>query len=418
MFQINLQLGEQDAFSLLKHLMFERHMRNYFLPDMKHLQYSLYQLSRLIQENLPEVHKIFEKTEVSTPMYASPWILTVFSSCFELGFVVKVYGEIINYSILRFIMLQILKSFPDLLFYDSSEFILAVILSLFEIRKEDILKLDGFDEITEYLKNTITKLDASTMKILFEKSLSNDISRQLRDYKIEYNVLMDEIKHSHFHMENSKLAQAENKNLRQQLNIAESGIERLENIRHSQQQEILCLNSQLQDQDVKIQSLADFINSLDNSRYNIEIPTEIRRIIQNFDYQVQQQISTRRLKTTRKTSNGGCKNLNVLMEQNESHRPFASSSSSDERDDHSPLISSLSQPTHHNYILQRNRSVPSLAVNRPTLQRQITSIDDETQDITKLDDNDHPLSFANDINFTLKSMELRSIRPTNSFRKK
>lgn len=278
--------------------------------------------------------------------------------------------------------------------------------------------MDGFDEITEYLKNTITKLDGYTIETLFEKSLSNEITRHLRDYKIEYNVLMDEIQHSHFHMENAKLAQIECKNLHQQLEIAEAGVERLENIRHSQQQEICQLSSQLQNQDVKIQSLADFIHSLDNSRYNIEIPTEIRRIIQNFDYQLKQQVSSHRLKTTRKISNGASKNLNVLMEQNESDRIFTSSSS-EERDDNSLLISSLSQPNHHNnHVLQRNRSVPSISAKKPTLQRQKTSIDDETQDITKLDENDHPLSFANDINFTLKSMELRTIRPTNSFRRK
>lgn len=88
----NSQLNEQDAFDLLKHLMFERDMRRSFLPDMKNLQMLLYQLSRLIQENLPEIHAIFERSDVSTPMYASPWILTIFSSCFELGFVARVYG--------------------------------------------------------------------------------------------------------------------------------------------------------------------------------------------------------------------------------------------------------------------------------------------------------------------------------------
>jgi ecotropic viral integration site 5 protein len=73
--------------------MFERQMRENFLPDMKHFQIQLYQLSRLIKDNLVEVHELFEKNEVSTTLYASSWMLTIFSSCFEFGFVARVYGE-------------------------------------------------------------------------------------------------------------------------------------------------------------------------------------------------------------------------------------------------------------------------------------------------------------------------------------
>lgn len=296
----------------------------------------------------------------------------------------------------------------DLIFYDSSEFILAIILSLFELHKPELLELDGFDEITEYLKFNITQLDATRMECLIQKSLSNDISRQLRDFRVEYNVLQDEIRHSHYHAENARLARAESRELRQQVEISEAGLERLENIRHSQQQELLGLHNQLQDEEVKVQILAEFIHSIDKSRHNIEVPSEIRRIIQHFDYQQQQQVSTTRRRsssTSRKISNGSGKNLNVLMEQNESDRPFTSSSSSDERDDHSPLIS-FDQPAEY----ERKRQ---------TLQRQNTSTDEIEQNITnKLHDNDHPLSFANDINFSLKSIALRSIGPTNSFRKK
>lgn len=377
--------------------MFERNMRRSFLPDMKFHQMLLYLLSRLLQENLPEIHTILEKSDVSTPMYASPWILTIFASCFELGFVARIY---------------------DLIFFNSSDIILGVILALFEIHKLELIQLESFDEITEYLKFNITKIDAHKMEIILEKALTNDISRQLRDFQVEYSVLMDEIGHSHFHAESARLAQVENKNLRQQVEVSEAGVERLENIRHSQQQEILALHNQLQDEEVKVQVLAEFIHSINSSRLNIEIPTEVRRIIQHYDYQQQQQVSIRRKSSTRKMSNGGGKNLNVLMEQNESDQPFTSSSSSDEREDHSPLITPDPQPIVRRF--QRNHSVPSLPSNvtPATLQRQYTSVDEIEQNITKLHDNDHPLSFANDINFTLKSMELRSIGPTNSFRKK
>ena len=87
------QLSEKDAFNLLKHLMFQRQMRLNYLPDMKQFQLQLYQLSRLIKDNIPELYELFDKNDVATTLYASSWMLTVFSSCFELGFVTKVYGE-------------------------------------------------------------------------------------------------------------------------------------------------------------------------------------------------------------------------------------------------------------------------------------------------------------------------------------
>jgi hypothetical protein len=86
-------LSEEEAFSLMKHLMFQRQMRLNYLPDMKQFQLQLYQLSRLIKDNIPEIYELFDKNDVATTLYASSWMLTVFSSSFELGFVTKVYGE-------------------------------------------------------------------------------------------------------------------------------------------------------------------------------------------------------------------------------------------------------------------------------------------------------------------------------------
>lgn len=88
-----LQCEEEQAFDLLKHLMFRRQMRANYLPDMKQFQLQLYQLSRLIRDRLPELYKWLDANEVSPTLYAAPWILTIFSSQFPLGFVTRVFGE-------------------------------------------------------------------------------------------------------------------------------------------------------------------------------------------------------------------------------------------------------------------------------------------------------------------------------------
>lgn len=73
--------------------MFRRKMRANYLPDMKQFQLQLYQLSRLIRDELPDLYKWLDANDVSPTLYAAPWILTVFSSQFPLGFVTRIFGK-------------------------------------------------------------------------------------------------------------------------------------------------------------------------------------------------------------------------------------------------------------------------------------------------------------------------------------
>lgn len=88
-----MQCEEEEAFNLLKHLMFRRKMRANYLPDMKQFQLQLYQLSRLVRDHIPDLYKWLDQNEVSPTLYAAPWILTIFSSQFPLGFVARVFGK-------------------------------------------------------------------------------------------------------------------------------------------------------------------------------------------------------------------------------------------------------------------------------------------------------------------------------------
>lgn len=51
-----------------------------FLPDMSCLQLRLYQLDRLLLRRLPELHGHLQQEGITTNAYASPWLLTLFSS--------------------------------------------------------------------------------------------------------------------------------------------------------------------------------------------------------------------------------------------------------------------------------------------------------------------------------------------------
>lgn len=210
--------------------MFDRQLRLNYLPDMRHFQMQLYQTSRLIKDNLPDVYELLDKNDVATTLYASSWMLTLFSSSFELGFVTRIF---------------------DLLLFASNEVIFRVILALLEIHKEKLLQLDCFEDIMDYLKNVIPKVDANQMSVVLKHVYELNISRQLLDYKIEYNVLQDEIRNTSQHVEALKLAHDDVNNLQKQLHVAESNIECLEGIRQKQHQEIQSMQSQMQSLEVR-----------------------------------------------------------------------------------------------------------------------------------------------------------------------
>lgn len=56
-------------------------------------QVQMYQLARIVQNTVPEVHELFDKYEVSPMLYAAPWFLTLFASHFPIGFVARLLGK-------------------------------------------------------------------------------------------------------------------------------------------------------------------------------------------------------------------------------------------------------------------------------------------------------------------------------------
>lgn len=156
-------MPEDQAFFLLRHLMFRRGLRKLYLPDMSALQLHLYQLSRLLHDRLPNIYNYFEKHDVSPTLYATPWFLTLFASQFPLGFVTRVFGKIyiltfngnlcaIQFSKLYFLFNIFLCFFADLLFLESSEVLFRVSVALLEEHQDQLLTRTSFEGIMEYFK--------------------------------------------------------------------------------------------------------------------------------------------------------------------------------------------------------------------------------------------------------------------------
>ncbi|KAL2098354.1 hypothetical protein ACEWY4_007561 [Coilia grayii] len=167
-----LHMSEEEAFNMLKFLMYDMGLRKQYRPDMIMLQIQMYQLSRLLHDYHRELYNHLEKYEVGPSLYAAPWFLTVFATHFPLGFVARVF---------------------DVLFLQGSEVILKVALSLLGSHKPLILQHDSFESILDFMKTMLPNLGLVQMEKTINQVSEIDVSKQLQAYEVEYHVLQDEL---------------------------------------------------------------------------------------------------------------------------------------------------------------------------------------------------------------------------------
>ncbi|KAM9344163.1 TBC1 domain family member 4 isoform 2-T2 [Pholidichthys leucotaenia] len=167
-----LHMSEEQAFDMLKFLMYDLGIRKQYRPDMVTLQIQMYQLTRLLHDYHRELYNHFEEHEIGPSLYAAPWFLTLFASQYPFGFVSRIF---------------------DFVFVQGTEVVFKVALCLLSSHEGEIVECDSFESIVEYLKNTLPKLTQSQMEQTIAKVKEMDISKQLHAYEVEYHVLQDEM---------------------------------------------------------------------------------------------------------------------------------------------------------------------------------------------------------------------------------
>lgn len=265
-----LHMSEDQAFFLLRHLMFRRGLRKLYLPDMAALQLHLYQLSRLLRDRLPLIYNHFDKHEVSPTLYAAPWLLTLFASQFPLGFVTRVF---------------------DLLLLESSEVIFRVALALLEEHQDKLLLCDSFEEIMDYLKIKVPSVDKLILDRVMKRVFYPDIEilKQLNEYRVEYQVLQEEMISVKYQIENiekleiiNKQLKKQNEQLNSQLDIVVNNLHHLETTISARSSQPQSSNhkyeSQIRSLEVTVSTLGGFIQQIADTRSDIEIPGDVRRI--------------------------------------------------------------------------------------------------------------------------------------------
>ncbi|XP_006895486.1 PREDICTED: TBC1 domain family member 1 [Elephantulus edwardii] len=211
-----LHMSEEEAFRMLKFLMFDMGLRKQYRPDMLILQIQMYQLSRLLHDYHRDLYNHLEEQEIGPSLYAAPWFLTMFASQFPLGFVARVF---------------------DMIFLQGSEVIFKVALSLLGSHKPLILQHENLETIVDFIKNTLPNLGLVQMEKTINQVFEMDISKQLQAYEVEYHVLQEELMDSAPLSDNQRMDKLEKTNsslrkqnldLLEQLQVANGRIQSLE----------------------------------------------------------------------------------------------------------------------------------------------------------------------------------------------
>ncbi|XP_012499946.1 PREDICTED: TBC1 domain family member 1 isoform X2 [Propithecus coquereli] len=228
-----LHMSEEEAFKMLKFLMFDMGLRKQYRPDMIILQIQMYQLSRLLHDYHRDLYNHLEEHEIGPSLYAAPWFLTVFASQFPLGFVARVF---------------------DMIFLQGSEVIFKVALSLLGSHKPLILQHENLETIVDFIKNTLPNLGLVQMEKTINQVFEMDIAKQLQAYEVEYHVLQEELIDSSPLSDNQRM-------------------DKLEKTNSSLRKQNLDLLEQLQAANGKIQSLEATIEKLLSSERKLKQAT-------------------------------------------------------------------------------------------------------------------------------------------------
>ncbi|KAH8853977.1 Rab GTPase-activating protein 1 [Schistosoma japonicum] len=130
-----LHMPVEQAFTVLVQVNNNYGVREFFLNDFDGLHMRLFQLGRIIQDQLPDVSKHFTDLGLETHMFASQWFLTLFTAKFPLNVVFHIV---------------------DLFLTEGLIFIFRVSLALLQLARRDLLGLD-FEGVLKYLRVTMPK---------------------------------------------------------------------------------------------------------------------------------------------------------------------------------------------------------------------------------------------------------------------
>ncbi|CAG4967815.1 unnamed protein product [Colias eurytheme] len=340
-----LHMEEAEAFMLLRHLMFRRGLRNQYLPDMSALQVQLYQLSRLLRDHLPDLQAHLDLLDVPPALYAAPWMLTLFTSQFPLGFVVRVF---------------------DLIFAESLDIVFSISLALLTVHKDGLMMCESCEEAAEYLKHKLPDIDRNVYERVMSIVYKLDISRQLVEYSVEYSVLREEMPRLATLTEQNRVLGSDVNKMATEL---DSAMEALTNYQKSQSR--LELQNKLMEQHLTI--LSRYITNKN------DVPIEIKKIAQNYTKKLS--FSSKISSLTKFAGNDEDEEKEKYSKQKSAPNLFAKTS----KEDIINAMNKMNEDRKH-FMMKKSQSVHSgLIANRPFPLQVLQEKDSETRKYSLID---------------------------------
>lgn len=158
-------MPEEESFCVLVALMYDYGLRDLYKDGFEMLYLHLYQLNRLLKDQMPKLYEHFEQNGVESHMFASQWFLTLFTARFPL-----------------YLVFHIL----DVFLLDGMQILFQVALTLLNEFENELRMLD-FEGILKYFRVTLPKRCRSTTfaRKLMKKACERKV-KKLKQYRDEY----------------------------------------------------------------------------------------------------------------------------------------------------------------------------------------------------------------------------------------
>ncbi|XP_023103290.1 rab GTPase-activating protein 1-like isoform X3 [Leopardus geoffroyi] len=167
-----LHMPEEQAFCVLVKIMYDYGLRDLYKNNFEDLHCKFYQLERLMQEQLPDLHTHFCDLHLEAHMYASQWFLTLFTAKFPLCMVFHII---------------------DLLLCEGLNIIFHVALALLKTSKEDLLQAD-FEGALKFFRVQLPKRYRAeeNARRLMEQACNIKVpTKKLKKYEKEYQTMRE-----------------------------------------------------------------------------------------------------------------------------------------------------------------------------------------------------------------------------------
>ncbi|KAK9711025.1 hypothetical protein K7432_008073 [Basidiobolus ranarum] len=161
-----LHMSESEAFCVFVRLMQSHNLREMFMPDLQNLECRVYQFRCLLAAHFPKLVHHLDAYNVRTPMYTTPWFLTLFTNVLPQSIIFRLLDvmllEGITVTVIRMGLALMHQYLPDLLnLTDYGELMKIVTGTMFDVspsKEEELLQsIRLFTDVNENELLTLSK---------------------------------------------------------------------------------------------------------------------------------------------------------------------------------------------------------------------------------------------------------------------